>query len=121
MAVVTIVFIYVVLKSYCKLLTFEFPISVLRFPGWLLPVYNLDTIMPLEQLNDDILYGIVEELASIDNKDYRSSLFNLSLTSRTLRYATRPILFAKVKWPHQNQHDEKSDLFPSDILLPYIK
>ncbi|KAF8811217.1 hypothetical protein BYT27DRAFT_7090232 [Phlegmacium glaucopus] len=78
--------------------------------------------MPLKQLGVDILYEIVSEIASIDNKDHRSRLLNLSLTCRTLLHATRPIIFAKMKWPHQNQHDENSGLlFPPEVLWPYIK
>ena len=79
--------------------------------------------MPSIQLYTDILYEIVAEVASIDNKDHRRLLLrNLSLTCRTLLYATRPIIFAKMKWPHQNQHDEDSGLlFPPQVLWPYIK
>lgn len=74
------------------------------------------------QLHPDILYEIVAEVASIDNKDHRRQLLNLSLTCRTLLYATRPIIFAKIKWPHQNQHDEESGLlFLPRVLWPYIK
>ena len=79
--------------------------------------------MPSIQLYADILYEIVAEVASIDNKDLRRLLLrNLSLTCRTLLYATRPIIFAKMKWPHENQHDEDSGLlFPPQVLWPYIK
>jgi len=78
--------------------------------------------MPLKQLNTDILYEIVAEIASVDSQDHRRRLFNLSLTCRTLLYATRPIIFAKIKWPHQHQHDEISGLhFPPEVLWPHIK
>ena len=79
--------------------------------------------MPSTQLDPDILYEIVGEVASIDSKDQRKRLLlNLSLTCRTLLYATRPFIFAKIKWPHQNQHDEESGLlFPPEVLWPYIK
>ena len=74
--------------------------------------------MPLTQLDADILYEIVTEVAS----DHRHRLLNLSLTCRTLLYATRPFIFSKVKWPHQNQHDKESGLhFPPQVLWPYIK
>jgi hypothetical protein len=79
--------------------------------------------MSSTRLDPDILYEIVGEAASIDSKAQRKRLLlNLSLTCRTLLYATRPIIFAKIKWPHQNQHDEESGLlFPPDVLWPYIK
>ena len=77
----------------------------------------------MPQLDADILYELVGEVASIDSKAQRTRLLlNLSLTCRTLLYATRPIIFAKIKWPHQNQHDEESGLLlPSEVIWPYIK
>jgi hypothetical protein len=79
--------------------------------------------MPSTQLAPDILYEIVSEVASIDSKAQRKRLLlNLSLTCRTLLHATRPIIFANIKWPHQNQHDEESGLlFPPEVLWRYIK
>ena len=78
--------------------------------------------MPLI-IDADILYEIVDTVAgSINSKDQRKCLLNLSLTCRTLRYATRPIIFARIKWPHPNKHDQSSGLhFPPEILWPYIK
>jgi hypothetical protein len=83
---------------------------------------NVDQpLMPSVQLHPDILHDIVNEVALIDDKDHRC-LLNLSLTSRILLYATRPIIFAKMKWPHPNQHNEESGLlFPPETLWPYIK
>ena len=79
--------------------------------------------MPSTQLDPDILYEIVGEVALIESKAQRKRLLlNLSLTCRTLLHAARVIIFAKIKWPHQNQHDEESGLlFPPEVLWPYIK
>ena len=79
--------------------------------------------MPSIQLDPDVLYEIVSEVASIDSKALRKRLLlNLSLTCRTLLYAARPNIFAETKWPHQRQHDEESGLlFPPENLWPYIK
>ena len=59
--------------------------------------------MPSTQLNLDILYEFVGAVASIDSKAHRKRLLlNLSLAlalaCRTLLYATRPVIFAKIKW-----------------------
>ncbi|KAF8154780.1 hypothetical protein B0H34DRAFT_772553 [Crassisporium funariophilum] len=76
----------------------------------------------MAHLDSDIVYEIVCAIASFRPKDSRITLRNLACASRGFNYASRSLLFAKIKWPHPNQHDENSGLhLPPETIWPHIK
>lgn len=75
----------------------------------------------MTQLHLDILYEIVNQLDYFNYSDRQNILFKLSILSRSINDTLRPIMFAEVKWPHPDKHDETSLEFFPDAVRPYVK
>lgn len=72
-------------------------------------------------LDSDILYSIFSEVADCPAHDVQA-LKNISLGSRWLRELTLPLLFAEVRWPHEDKHSQEQGLeFFPESLLRYFK
>jgi len=77
----------------------------------------------MQFLNHDVLYQIIDEISyTYSDKERQAALRSLSLVCRGVYEGTKPALFASVRWPHPDKHDEGSGLhFFPDELLRYFK
>ncbi|KAF8965420.1 hypothetical protein BDZ97DRAFT_1904048 [Flammula alnicola] len=73
----------------------------------------------MARLNLDILHEITNEIAIFEARDRQATLSNLALICHAANESIRPILFAQVKWPHPDRHDQESGLhfFPEELWL----
>ncbi|KIM43446.1 hypothetical protein M413DRAFT_18016 [Hebeloma cylindrosporum] len=72
----------------------------------------------MAQLNLDVVCEIVKQVHPSDVQ----TLSGLALLCSSANHTARSILFARVRWPHENRHDPQSGLhFFPESLWPYFK
>lgn len=70
----------------------------------------------------DIFPLVITHLLPTGRDSVSPSLLNLATTSRHVRQACLPFLFAEVRWPQRSKTDrEYGLLFYPDSLWPYIR
>ncbi|KAF8066934.1 hypothetical protein FPV67DRAFT_1497102 [Lyophyllum atratum] len=69
-------------------------------------------------LDSDVSYALVKEALSLYRDSDLDVILNLASTCRVIRETCLSALFADVRWPHANKHDEESGLLRLRLIWP---
>ncbi|KAG6884639.1 hypothetical protein C0993_009356 [Termitomyces sp. T159_Od127] len=76
----------------------------------------------MSSLDSDVACALVHEAVAAHREHDLPAVLSLASTCRAIRHAALAVLFASVRWPHQNKHDDDAGLhFFPPALWPYFR